>query len=612
MKKVLVLLMLALLPLGAFAQKDTRETQSQITYDIPVNGLHGDIQQNIDRAKVDELVAQIRDAKNMGDVQKSIRLQDELDKISGNVAVKSTINNNGPQVISEVVNEPVAESDYNLTILNGSDANWSVATSTDRVTGRIYVVSTKYVTGAGSDSAKIFTSSNNGISWVLVTRLAFAADVQFSNDEIDIEAVNSGTMSYVFGVVGLIYNGLNYSLTFRYNSLGGEFYYSYLYTTAAGNNFINARITSDNSKYTGAAYVYFILTQDSSLAGGLHRLRTKYSVILDPFAVTPTMTYRNLSSNAYFWIATSVADSTKMYNDIAYSDSANADHIITVTNYYKYTVTNLYMTYSRDYGATTPTYVPAIVDANLNYKPRLSCTGLTVGGSQYLALTYVRRFNATDWDPYYQRTTNNGTTWTGGYVDASTDTTVYSDVIAVARIPNTFRFAYSTMSNNSDGKAFVRAFNGVLIGTRLQLNPAPSSVNYTPVRAGYRLAATDSCFTVVQGYPSSVGIYGYSGCTGALTGIGNTESPLSFKLSQNYPNPFNPVTKIAYALPKSGLVTLRVYDILGKEVATLVNEVKNAGNYSVDFSASNFTSGVYFYKIETNGFSDIKKMMLIK
>ena len=64
--------------------------------------------------------------------------------------------------------------------------------------------------------------------------------------------------------------------------------------------------------------------------------------------------------------------------------------------------------------------------------------------------------------------------------------------------------------------------------------------------------------------------------------------------------------------PKSGLVTLRVYDVLGREVATLVNEVKNAGSYTVDFSASNFTSGVYFYKLETNGLSDIKKMMLIK
>jgi hypothetical protein len=99
-----------------------------------------------------------------------------------------------------------------------------------------------------------------------------------------------------------------------------------------------------------------------------------------------------------------------------------------------------------------------------------------------------------------------------------------------------------------------------------------------------------------------------------IIGVQNisTETPSSFSLSQNFPNPFNPTTNIEFALPKSGLVTLRVYDILGKEVATLVNEVKNAGSYSVDFSASNFTSGVYFYKIETNGFSDIKKMMLIK
>ena len=99
-----------------------------------------------------------------------------------------------------------------------------------------------------------------------------------------------------------------------------------------------------------------------------------------------------------------------------------------------------------------------------------------------------------------------------------------------------------------------------------------------------------------------------------ITGVSNVsnEIPGKYNLSQNYPNPFNPVTKIAYALPKSGLVSIKVYDILGREVALLINEVKNAGNYSVDFNASNFTSGVYFYKLESNGFSDIKKMMLIK
>lgn len=85
-----------------------------------------------------------------------------------------------------------------------------------------------------------------------------------------------------------------------------------------------------------------------------------------------------------------------------------------------------------------------------------------------------------------------------------------------------------------------------------------------------------------------------------------------YKLSQNYPNPFNPVTKINFAIPKSGLVTVKVYDMLGKEVSELVNEVKNAGTYSVDFNASAFSSGIYFYKMSVNDFSDVKKMMLIK
>jgi len=85
-----------------------------------------------------------------------------------------------------------------------------------------------------------------------------------------------------------------------------------------------------------------------------------------------------------------------------------------------------------------------------------------------------------------------------------------------------------------------------------------------------------------------------------------------YKLSQNFPNPFNPVTKINFALPKSGLVTLKVYNLIGQEVAALVNEVKNAGTYSVNFNGANLSSGIYFYKISVNDFSEVKKMMLIK
>lgn len=88
--------------------------------------------------------------------------------------------------------------------------------------------------------------------------------------------------------------------------------------------------------------------------------------------------------------------------------------------------------------------------------------------------------------------------------------------------------------------------------------------------------------------------------------------PLNCSLSQNYPNPFNPVTSIDFDIPKKGFVSLRVYDLLGREVQTLVNEEKQAGSYSVDFNSEDFSSGVYFYRLEADGFSNVKKMILIK
>ena len=92
----------------------------------------------------------------------------------------------------------------------------------------------------------------------------------------------------------------------------------------------------------------------------------------------------------------------------------------------------------------------------------------------------------------------------------------------------------------------------------------------------------------------------------------DSKVPGVYSLSQNYPNPFNPVTKINFALPKQGFVTLKIYDVTGREVKTLVNEVKQAGNYTVDFNGSYLASGVYFYKIQSGDFVSVKRMVLIK
>jgi hypothetical protein len=99
-----------------------------------------------------------------------------------------------------------------------------------------------------------------------------------------------------------------------------------------------------------------------------------------------------------------------------------------------------------------------------------------------------------------------------------------------------------------------------------------------------------------------------------INGIKQTNNgiPEKFTLNQNYPNPFNPTTNIKYSITRSGLVTLKIYNVLGQEVATLVNQVQRPGNYVVDFNASNLASGVYMYRLESGNFSLTKKMILMK
>lgn len=98
-----------------------------------------------------------------------------------------------------------------------------------------------------------------------------------------------------------------------------------------------------------------------------------------------------------------------------------------------------------------------------------------------------------------------------------------------------------------------------------------------------------------------------------LTDVKEEENiPIDFLLEQNYPNPFNPYTNIKFTIPNNSMVTLKIYDILGKEVATLINEELNAGSYSRTWNAVNMASGIYFYQLSTKNNNLIKKMILIK
>ncbi|MEZ4689013.1 MAG: T9SS type A sorting domain-containing protein [Ignavibacteria bacterium] len=110
----------------------------------------------------------------------------------------------------------------------------------------------------------------------------------------------------------------------------------------------------------------------------------------------------------------------------------------------------------------------------------------------------------------------------------------------------------------------------------------------------------------------TAGQYHGSDLTGVVGINENGINTADIQTGSNYPNPFNPVTNLGFGISELGFVSLKVYDIEGKEVVTLVNENKTAGYYNVQFDGSKLSSGVYFYRLETKGFVQTKRMMLIK
>ncbi len=102
-------------------------------------------------------------------------------------------------------------------------------------------------------------------------------------------------------------------------------------------------------------------------------------------------------------------------------------------------------------------------------------------------------------------------------------------------------------------------------------------------------------------------------CTAQSVNEDNNQTvPVQYKLYQNYPNPFNPTTEVKYSLPEVSFVSIKVFNSLGNEVTTLVNEVEPAGNYKVVFNGKDLSSGIYYLQLKANDFLKVKKMILIK
>jgi hypothetical protein len=133
------------------------------------------------------------------------------------------------------------------------------------------------------------------------------------------------------------------------------------------------------------------------------------------------------------------------------------------------------------------------------------------------------------------------------------------------------------------------------------LNPPidGNSYYYTTTEGWVQMATTD---LIVRAF-----------ITGQPSGAGEgPEVPGEFALKQNYPNPFNPSTRISFDVPRREMVSLKVFDLLGREVGTLANREFEAGSYSITWNAANVSAGVYFYRLQAGAFSDVKKLVLLR
>ena len=177
--------------------------------------------------------------------------------------------------------------------------------------------------------------------------------------------------------------------------------------------------------------------------------------------------------------------------------------------------------------------------------------------------------------------------------------------IVTAEVLDNFqvRITLTGTTSNVAGELVDAGGNVVAVNNKTSSNPfiltAPSAGTYT-VNAGFKSPS--------RKWGNTSAIINVSGIDEVLVGL----TPEVFALYANYPNPFNPSTKIRYAISQTAFTSLKVYSILGEEVATLINEEKTPGVYEVNFDASNLTSGTYLYKLQAGNYTETKKMVILK
>lgn len=265
--------------------------------------------------------------------------------------------------------------------------------------------------------------------------------------------------------------------------------------------------------------------------------------------------------------------------------------------------TGIHFAHSTDFGINWTSGAPAdnVFDGGVDFVDNNLLLGLTGGGSISPTVT-----------GWLHRTTDGGLTWS-----ARLNNFPYP-IRSVKYFSDTLMFAVGGSINQDLGGIYSSTNAGLNWNLDVSTGAEMFSLDFKKISAD---SIDIWCVGSTGGGSGYIGKLFKARIGYSIVGINNAgnQIPIEFKLYQNYPNPFNPLTNIKYSIPENGkskiengYVSLKIYNMLGKEVAVLVNERKSSGVYEVNWNASGFPSGVYFYKLITDNFVDTKKMVLLK
>ena len=253
-----------------------------------------------------------------------------------------------------------------------------------------------------------------------------------------------------------------------------------------------------------------------------------------------------------------------------------------------------------------PYHVTNAVSGTKYERPCITVQQQQASVPRRVLITYTRNNLAR-----YASSLNGGGTWTIDYALGTNGLADYTWCNSDSLTAGGGYLVACFVDQNGDSVTVRRGIIGDLGTYHYKRNSVMSTGMLAPVCAIYKVGSNKySAFAYSGQGPADVYFNQESLVTGVNPISGNI--PRYYELSQNYPNPFNPSTTISFSIPKAGHVSLKIYDVLGNEVATLVNTNLNASNYVVSWDANAFASGVYFYKLMSGDFTDVKKMMLVK